>query len=178
VVDACPLWGGVASDLPVVGDWTGAGTTKIGIYRPSTGTFYLDLNGNGVYEPGTDATYPDWGGWAGDVPVVGDWNGDGRMEIGIFRASTHTFYLDLNGNGVYEPGTDVAIAWGNDPSDVPVVGDWTGTGVTRVGIYRQGTGMWYLDLDGNGSFDEVQDIAIALGGFAGDKPVVGGWSTP
>ncbi len=40
-------------------------------------------------------------GVVGDLPIAGDWNNNGASEIGVFRPSTHTFYLDFNGNGVW-----------------------------------------------------------------------------
>ena len=41
-------------------------------------------------------------GITGDIPVSGDWNADGRTEIGVFRPSTHLYYRDFNGNGVWD----------------------------------------------------------------------------
>jgi hypothetical protein len=55
----------------VVGDWDGNGTTTIGLYRPSTNTYYL-RNSNSYGAP--DITIASWGA-PGDIPVVGDWNG-------------------------------------------------------------------------------------------------------
>ena len=43
------------NDIPLVGDWNGTGTSKVGAFRPSDGTFYLDYNGSGTWEGcGTD----------------------------------------------------------------------------------------------------------------------------
>ena len=57
---------------PVVGDWTGDGIIKTGIFRPGTG-FYLDLNNNGQYEgPSTDI-FLLWGLQLGDKPITGRW---------------------------------------------------------------------------------------------------------
>jgi hypothetical protein len=57
-------------------------------------------------------------GAAGDVPVVGDWNGDGIDTIGVFRNGN--FYLrNSNTNGA----PDLMFAYGA-ASDVPVVGTW------------------------------------------------------
>jgi hypothetical protein len=56
-----------------------------------------------------------------------------------------------------------------------VVGDWTGDGKTKVGIYRNGT--WYLDLTGTGHFDSCVSTSrcLAWGGNTGDVPVLGTW---
>jgi len=39
---------GLPNVIPVTGDWNGTGTTKIGVF--SNGTWYLDMNGNGVWD--------------------------------------------------------------------------------------------------------------------------------
>ena len=75
---------GAPRDVPIVGDWTGDGKTKIGIYRPSKSEFVLDMNGNLQFDLGTD-TYGFYG-TTGDEPSLGDWTGDGKTKIGIYRA--------------------------------------------------------------------------------------------
>jgi hypothetical protein len=170
---AFPL-GGIAGDIPVTGDWTGDGQTKPGIYRASNGLFILgDKNGNiaSVVNLGV-------GVQAGDLPVVGDWNGDGRTKVGLFRQGFF-WILDYNGNGVFEQGIDKTYAFGGVAGDVPVVGDWTGSGVSKIGLFRQGF-FWILDANGDGVLDNVNqtggDQAFAFGGVQGDVPVVGDWN--
>ena len=51
-------------------DGTGDGTAKVGIYRPSTGTWFLDANNNGVFDAG-DLQY-QFGGLPGDIAFAGD----------------------------------------------------------------------------------------------------------
>ena len=64
---------GAAGDIPIVGDWTGTGSVRIGVYRPSTGEWFLDLNGNGKLDAcGIDACFGPFG-QPGDLPVVGKW---------------------------------------------------------------------------------------------------------
>ena len=41
---------GLNGDIPLVGDWNGTGSSKVGAFRPSDGTFYLDYNGSGSWE--------------------------------------------------------------------------------------------------------------------------------
>jgi hypothetical protein len=170
-LDTVTAFGGLAGDIPVVGDWNGSGSSKIGIYRPSTGTWLLDFNGNGTYDGSLlDRSY-QFGGLAGDVPVVGDWNGSGTTKVGLYRNGL--WVLDLNGNGTFDGG-DTTVSFGGIAGDVPVVGDWTGTGTSKVGVVRAGF-LWILDTNGNGSFD-AGDAVFAFGGITGDVPVVGDWN--
>ena len=98
-----------------------AGAQKIGTYNPSLSIWYLDYNGDGIWEPGTDKAY-SWGA-PGYRPVTGDWNGDDRVEIGTYNPDLSIWYLDYNGNGIWEPGTDKAYNWGA-PGYAPVLGKW------------------------------------------------------
>jgi hypothetical protein len=170
-VDTCleSSFGGYPEDIPVVGDWTGDGIRKIGVYRQ--GSWYLDLNGNGVWDGcGVDACISSFGGLPGDVPVVGDWTGDGIAKVGIYRQGQ--WFKDLNGNGVWDGcGVDGCISsFGGLPGDVPVVGDWTGDGIAKVGIYRQG--QWFKDLNNNGIWDGcgVDACIESFGGITIDIP--------
>ncbi len=107
-------------------------------------------------------------GSEGDVPVAGDWNGDGIFNIGVFREGT--WYLDTDGDGRFS-ASDEVVQFGR-PGDIPVVGDWTGDGTSKLGVYRQG--QWYLDTNGNRVLD-AQDATFRLG-EAGDTPVVADWN--
>ncbi|WP_437801337.1 hypothetical protein [Sorangium sp. So ce693] len=153
---------------PVVGDWTGDGHSKPGVFRDADGMWFLDLDGNG-WSPGVDRQIQF--GLPGDVPVVGDWTGSGKTRVGVFRAGV--WYLDLDGDG-YD-SSDRVLQWGS-PGDTPVVGSWDGSGKTRPGVVRvlpDGMMYWLLNLssDGlNGSYRVLQF------GLRGDVPLVGDWT--
>jgi hypothetical protein len=176
--DQAFAFGGVAGDIPITGDWTGDGHTKVGIYRPKNGDFLLDTNGDDSFDTG-DAVYkflaPLGGVQAGDLPVVGDWSGSGTTKIGIFRAGFE-WILDMNGDGVFDTG-DAVYQFGGVAGDIPVVGDWTGTGTSKIGVVRDGF-FWLLDANGNGSYDGTAggDYVFPFGGIPGDVPVVGDWT--
>jgi len=70
---------GLLGGRPVAGDFNGDGICDIGVFFD--GLWFLDLNGNGIWDEGDL-----WArlGEAGDQPVVGDWDGDGKDDIGIF----------------------------------------------------------------------------------------------
>jgi hypothetical protein len=155
---------GKVGDVPIVGDWTGDGRMKIGIYRPSDSTFALDVNGNLAWDAGVDkvGSY----GQSGDQPVVGDWTGDRKAKVGIFRAGL--WALDTNGDIVWN-GTDQVARLG-EAGDVPLLGDWNGDHRTKIGAYHPSTATFFLDYDGNLKWDHA-----AVFGRVGDIPVMGDW---
>jgi hypothetical protein len=140
-------------------------TGKIGVVRSNT-SWLLDASGNGAFGAG-DRTYTF--GKAGDVPVTGDWDGDGTTEIGVVRSST-SWLLDKSGDGKYGAG-DLSYSFGK-AGDVPVTGDWDGDRTTEIGVVRSGT-SWLLDRSGDGKYG-AGDLSYAFG-KAGDKPVTGDW---
>jgi PKD repeat protein len=134
-------------------------TSTLGIYR--NGAFYLrNSNTGGI----ADTTF-GYGNLAGDVPLVGDWNGDRIDTIGVYRNGI--FYLrNINTNGI----ADLAFTYGQS-GDIPIVGDWTGSGIDTVGVYRNG--VFYLRNSNTGGF---ADVVFSYGNPTGDIPVVGDWN--
>jgi len=149
--------------------------SSVGVFRPSDGTFYLDYNATGQWDGcGTDRCLQI--GMSGDTPIVGDWNGTGTSKVGVFRAADGTFYLDYDGNGMWDGcGTDRCLQIGMS-GDVPLVGDWNGTGSAKVGVFRPADGTFYLDYDGNGTWDGCGTDRCLQIGMSGDVPLVGDWN--
>lgn len=165
--DHAGAWGGNQEDIPFVGDWDGDGKDTAGIWRPSDGTWYLDVNGNFAWDAGVDLTIP-WGTGALDVPVIGDWNGDGTTKVGVWRASDGNFYNDVNGDHTYQVGE--GFHWPAPAGGVPVLGDWNGDGTTKCGLWVGG--RFYLDYDGSHVWANRVEVPL---GEAGDTPLVGDW---
>jgi thermitase len=167
-------WGKQPGDIPLTGDWNGDRITETGIFRPG-GNWYLDMNNNGTWDgTPTDTTF-SWGKQPEDIPLTGDWNGDGITETGIFRLGGN-WYLDKNNNGTWD-GTppDTTFSWGKQPGDIPVTGDWNGDMITETGIFRPTVGF-YLDLNNNGQWDgPLTDKFMPWGSQTGDDPVIGRW---
>lgn len=176
-IDVCSQAFGVPTDAPVVGNWTG-GEDRIAIFRPAETKWHLDINGNETLESckidkcsGLSVYQP------GDVPVAGDWSGRGTTQLGLFRPSTGQWFLDRNGNRKWNScKKDLCIASFGSPGDIPLAGDWNGTGITQIGLFRPSTGEWFLDRNGNGHWDGADiDLYVTGYGQAGDVPVVGRW---
>ena len=164
----------------VVGDWTGTGRTNIGDF--SNGVWHLDLNGNGVLDPGETFQF----GQAGDQPVVGDWDGNpsGRDELGVFRANpdgsgSGKFILDIANHHTIDSSCET-FTFGL-ATDHIIVGDWTGTGKTKVGVYRDAEN--YIPADAgdivfseNTSDTDTTVFTNFVFGLITDKVVIGDWN--
>jgi hypothetical protein len=160
---------GLPGDRPVIGDWTGDGRIRVGVFR--NGEWYLDLNGNRKWDgvAGGDGIFQF--GLPGDIPIAGDWTGDGVSKLGVFRCTPDrraecTWVLDINGNRRFDAG-DVFLQYGLS-GDLPVVSAWSGGKIDRIGVFRNGD--WYVDSNGTGRF-EASDRHFVFG-LAGDVPVV------
>jgi hypothetical protein len=62
-------------------------------------------------------------------------------KVGIFR--TGTWYLDVNGNGLWDAGTDRVVVWGQ-AGDTPVVGEVVGETKKAEGSWQQAAGSRQL----------------------------------
>jgi len=138
--------------------------STIGIFRPSTKTWYLkDTNAaTGSY---TNLVF----GASTDIPLSGDWNGDGIKEIGVFRPSTGTFYLKSNNSASSSSYTK--FVFGNS-TYTPIVGDWNGDGIDTVGVFRPSTKTWYLKATNAATGAYTKFVY----GASTDKPIVGDWN--
>ena len=91
----------------------------------------------------------------------------GTSNVGIFRPSTHMFYLK-NGTTTW---TTTAINWGTS-TDLPVTGDWNMDGTTEVGVFRPSTHTFYLRP---ANYPATPPIVINWGEST-DLPVTGDWN--
>jgi hypothetical protein len=129
-----------------------------GVFRPSNGLLYLkNSNVSGFADAALNYGLP------GDYPVVGDWDGNGTVTIGIYRNGT--FYL-RNSNTI--GFAEIVFPFGS-PGDQPIAGDWNGDGIDTVGVYRNGT--FYLR---NSNDAGAPEISFGLGN-PGDVGVAGDW---
>ena len=75
-------------------------------------------------------------GRSATFPVPGDYDGDGKADIAVFRRSTGVWYI-INSR----TGTGSSYAWGGS-GDMPVPADYDGDGKADVAIFRPSTGVW------------------------------------
>lgn len=165
-----------AGDLPIAGDWDGDGDDEVGVFRPSTGQFILRKSNSSFCIFPICATITLNFGQFGDLPVVGDWNGDGIDTVGVYRVinGSGNWFLSNSPNvSGTTPVVDVPVFVFGLPSQLPVVGDWNGDGLDTVGVF-QGLGQFaitnqLLNFDPNEAFFFILQGADGL-------PVTGDWN--
>jgi parallel beta-helix repeat protein len=177
-----------SGDEPVVGDWNGDGRDTVGLYDPSTSTFYL-RNTNGLQGPDdhgyADVVFNYGAPKSGMLPVAGDWDGSGRDGIGLYSQATSTFYLreSTQFQGPSDHGyADIVFNYGAPHSRMlPVAGDWDGSGQDGIGLYSQATSMFYLRESTHlqGPSDQgFADRSFMYGSANGNQlPLVGSWTS-
>jgi len=113
----------------------------------------------------------------GDIPLAGDWNGDGVDTPAVARRNA-AGWMDWHLRNVNSDGVgQISFAWGNN-TDRTLVGDWNRDGVDTPAVTRPnaaGWMDWWLKNANDGTW-RTGDRAVRYGNGSGDVSVVGDWN--
>jgi FG-GAP-like repeat len=107
------------------------GRRKDAIWRPSSATWWVNGSRDG------HEVNQKWG-QAGDIPVPGDYDGDGKTDYAIWRPSSATWWVIGS-----RDGHEVNQKW-SENGDIPVPGDYDGDGRTDYAVWRPSTATWFV----------------------------------
>ncbi|HSK70270.1 MAG TPA: FG-GAP-like repeat-containing protein [Pyrinomonadaceae bacterium] len=153
---------GLPGDYLVPGDWDGDGKADQAVYRmgaKESEQSYFYFRGS-LNNPDGNITFIPFGKY-GDLPIMGDYDGDGRLDPTIFRPSVGEWWILRSSDK-----TSRVFQFGRN-GDKPVSGDFTGDGRTDIAIFRPSTGEWFILRSEDNSYYS------APFGRNGDIPVVG-----
>jgi hypothetical protein len=102
----------------------------------------------------------------GDVPVPGDYDGDGQVEVAVYRTTTGEWLIAQSRDG------GKVVPWGAPAlGDVPMPADYDGDRRTDIAVFRPPTGEWFILLSSNGPI-RVEFGAASASGLR-DRPLAG-----
>lgn len=162
---------GQAGDIAVAGDWDGNGIDTPGVFNPANGQWQLTngINGQNANNSFPTPNFTFTFGQNGDIPIVGDWDGNGIDGVGFFRTGNSTFNLS---NG-FQGTVDIKPFIFGGLGVKPLAGDWNGDGIATIGVFNPNTGTMSLNNTNNAG-NGVGDIVFSFG-QNGDIPIAGDW---
>ncbi|MDQ7779762.1 MAG: FG-GAP-like repeat-containing protein [Planctomycetota bacterium] len=180
----------IGREIPAVGDFNGDGADDIVCFARNTskgdgqGNVYVSLSDKNEFLP--TSVWHDYFCINDEIPLVGDFNGDGKDDIITFMRDTYTgdaagdVYVALSTGGAFMAGPS---QWHNNfcRSDaIPVVGDYNGDGRDDIACFDDRTdaggettlGNVYVALSTGHSFEGPFEWSSFFGG-TNEIPAVG-----
>ena len=167
---------GLTGDQAVSRDYDGDGITDVAVFRKGASTgiqtnWYIRQSSDGTARVVGFGTTGDTAGNFGDTPVPGDYDGDGKFDIAVYRFGG----ISPNNNYIVLRSSDSAITYtnfGNFTTDWILPGDYDGDGKYDMAVARTGaTGtapmIWWILQSSNGQ------VRTQVFGISSDFPTQG-----
>lgn len=130
-----------------VADFSGSGRSSLSVFRGQSGMWYDGDSDRLLQKSYTQIQL----GLTGDIPVTGDYDGDGKIDRGVFREPGAWFILLSSTNTVSTFNFGLA-------GDIPVPGhDYDGDLVDDTAVYRAGKFIYH-------SSATSRDVYTSIGG--------------
>jgi hypothetical protein len=150
---------GRSGDTPVWGDYDGDLAADFAVVRTGEAPgdanqyrWYVLLSGSSFVVPPSFLAV-SWG-LTGDKPVPGDYDGDAKSDIAVFRPSDGVWYYLKSADGQF-----AAFQWGTN-GDIPQPADYDGDRIMDFAVFRPSAdpnaNFWYIRNSSNGAFSSIE----------------------
>lgn len=123
--------------------------SNVAVWRKTNGVWY-------IVNPDGTTTATQWG-VDYDIPVPGDYDGDGLADFAVFRpdnpatsedecAGGCQWYVLKSSDGNWQP------SWFGSKNDKPAPADFDGDGITDVAVFRPSDTTWHVMRSSDGSY--------------------------
>ena len=152
------LWGDLNSDYFLAGDTVGdrmSGPVAVRT-RDVTSLVWMKLD--------YPSLLPDFQYWGegGDVPLLADFDGDGKDDYTVFRPSDGSWWAVQSSDGAE------SMNWGAT-GDLPTPADYDGDQKDDLAVWRPSDGTWWIVLSSGGTVSKQW-------GLPGDHPMTGDYT--
>lgn len=136
---------------PVPADYDGDGITDFAFRRPDTSTWYI-INSSGSNfnsDIGDGRQRVLLGLRETDIPVQGDYDGDGKADPAVYRESNHTWYVRNSSGTTFNSTRDddiQRIKFAGEEHSVVAPADYDGDGIMDPAFYNTSSGEFKVLL--------------------------------
>ena len=158
-------WGSRGLDAFVAPDLNGDRASDETFFRGKIdqfATWFTDLSASG------GQSIQGWG-ITSDVPLVADFDGDGRDDVSVFRPQDGSWWSIRSTAGA------VGMFWGAF-GDIPAVADYDGDGIDDIAVWRPSDGFWWITQSSKDFSTAPADIEFRQWGLPGDHPMPGDYT--
>ena len=143
----------------VPGDTNGDGTADLDSFGRGNSRFTLNNSTTNTTTISAGTNPAPYLTAFGDIPLTGDFDGDGKADYGFYRPSTAQWFLYESRAGF------VVVPFGVPNQTVPVQADYDGDHVTDLATYNTSTNIWTIFQSKTGT------TRTAFFGVKGDVPI-------
>lgn len=143
----------LSTDIPLAGDMYGGKSAEVMVYRRDEPAAFR-VTRTGVKERVIKI------GDGSAQPVLGDWDGNGRVDPGVRDPADRVFTMQVKRQRT-------TVKFGKK-GDLPIAGNWDGVGSWEIGVRRTKSATFLLRMPDGGK----QKVRL---GDADDLPVTGDW---
>lgn len=136
---------GIFGDNIILGAWEKPGVTNPAVARLFNNQWAFEI----LLSDGNIKTI-HWGG-NGDIPKVQDFDGDGILDVSVYRPSEQKTYILPSGS----PGTSAIYDFGSGTAEHTVRGDYTGDGIEDISFWESLQGTFSSMTSDNGFNDSA-----------------------
>ena len=144
---------GATSINPIMGDFNGDSLTDLGLHNSQNGTWEICVSDGGVFRNAED-WLTGFGASAEWWPIGGDFNGDGKTDIGAYNNANGQLQVALSsGSNFSASGTWLTASFANF-SWQPFTGNFNADKYTDFALYNKDTGEVKVSLGTGSGFGE------------------------